>query len=77
MVHAFGGIGRKPDATRLQVLLEQVVEPRFIDGRLTPFEHVDLPLIDIDAEDMIAHFSEAYARDQTNITGAENRQAHM
>ena len=70
------GIGGEIESAGAMVRQHHVLQARFVDRNHTVLESVDLVGIDIDAEHLIADFSQAAAGDQTDVAGAEYRYFH-
>ena len=54
-----------------------VIEPGLINWHVATIQASNLGLIDVIANDMVAHFGHAGACHQADITGAENAYLHM
>ena len=76
MLDAFCRVGRELEAPGREVALQQVVQPRLVDRRLAALEHLDLALVDVDAQHVVADLGEARARDQADVAGTENGETH-
>jgi len=70
------GIGGELQASFLVVLHHHRGQTRFENRDLPLIEAIDLGAVDIDTNDLIAHFSQAGARDQTDIPGTEYSNFH-
>ena len=77
VLDAFGRVGREVEAPGREVLLQQLIESRLIDRRLAALEHLDLPLVDVHAQDVVTDLGETSAGDQSHVTGAEDGETHM
>jgi hypothetical protein len=50
--------------------------PRLVDGDLSGAQALDLGGVDVDAGDVVAHFSKTGAGDQADVAGADDGQVH-
>ena len=69
-------IGREGQTTRSGIAGDQGLQPGFVDRHLAALQALDLVRIDVDAEHAITRIGEAGARDEPDITGTEDRDAH-
>ena len=69
------GVG-EAEALRRHVAVDQVLEARLVNRDFTALEHVDFALVVIDANDVVANFREASARDETDISGTNDAEIH-
>ena len=76
MCHCGGHIGRELQPCGGDIALHHRVEPRLVDRNLAAPEHFDLARVDIEADDMVAHFCQACARDQAHIACANDSNFH-
>ena len=58
------------------VAVHEFLEPGLVNRNLARLEHVDLALVVIDADDVMADFGKARARDETDVTGADDAEIH-
>ena len=70
------GIG-KPEPFRRDVAMDELFQPRLINGDLTRLQHVHFALIIVDADDVVAHFRKACSGDQTDIAGTNYTKIHF
>src|SRR5262249_34053013 len=70
------GVDGELQATGLAIVGDEFLEARLEDRDLAGFEPRDLGRVDIEANDVVADFGEAGARDEADIAGAENRDTH-
>ena len=77
MLDAFRGVGREVEAPGREVALQQLVEAGLVDRRLAALEHLDLALVDVDAQDVVADLGEARAGDQADVAGTEDGETHV
>src|SRR4051794_27905405 len=61
---AVGVIGREVDPPRRGVTLNELFEPRLVDGNLSTYERGDPLGVDVQAGDPVAQVGEAGARDE-------------
>ncbi|MCY1520177.1 hypothetical protein D9M68_549480 [compost metagenome] len=73
---AFGGIGREAQASGGEVAVEQSLQARFVDGRLTRVESGDTAFVYVDAAHGMTYFCQAGRLGQSNIAGSENSDLH-
>ena len=77
VLHAFGRVGRELDAAGREVLLDQRIETRLVDRRLAALEPLDLALVDVDAQHVVAGLGKARAGDQAHVTRTEYGDSHV
>src|SRR5205085_94132 len=58
------------------VLGDQRLKPRLVDGHLARFDHLDLLGITVDADDAVAEFGKARATHQPDIPGSDYCDVH-
>ena len=58
------------------VLFNEVLEARLVDGDVPGLQQVDLLFIIIDADHFVTHFSETGARDQSDVSRTDDRKIH-
>ena len=77
MVDGLFNIGGEMQAAGGDIAADHLEEPRLVDGD-TPFlQDTDLFRVDVDADDVIANFSQTGATDQTDITGTDDGDFHV
>ena len=59
------------------VARDQVVEARLVNRDLASVERIDLALVEVATDDVIAHVGKAGARDQPNIPGTNYADLHV
>ena len=74
--NAVGPASTLTAAAMLESCRLQDVEARLVDGYLARLQARHLAGVDIDADDVIARFGKAGARDQADITRTENCNFH-
>ena len=77
MVNGLVDVGREVQATGGHIAPDHFLQPRFVDGYAASFKDADLFRIDIKAENVIAHFGQTGATDQSNVTGADDGDFHV
>ena len=68
------GLERQPSG--LDVGGDHLVETRFEDRNLAPLQPVDLGLVGVHADDIVAEFREAGTRDQSDIAASDHDDTH-
>jgi hypothetical protein len=76
MVDALLYISREFQSTGLLVSFHIGVQARLVYRYLAFIQPRNLVFVDIDTDNVIAHFSHAGAGDKANISGSKNRQSH-
>ena len=71
-----GSVGAETQATGGVIVADECFQSRLEDGNDAPLKAGDLVRIDIDADNIIADFSQAGTGYQTNVAGAENGHSH-
>ena len=71
-----GGIGGEIELASRVVTLDDRLEAGFIDGDDALLEALYLGFVDVNADDVVAHFRETGAGDQTYITGTKDCDLH-
>ena len=74
--HALLDVAGEVKALRLDVAQHDFFQARLEDGNFATQQHVNLGLIEIDAQHIVAHFGKTRAGDETYIAGAYNCQFH-
>ncbi len=69
-------VGGEVQAAGGDVAADHFLQARFVDRNAAFFEDADLFRIDVQAEDVVAHFGQTGATDQTDITGTDNGNFH-
>ncbi len=69
----FGG---KRQASFLNVLVNQLLEPRLVDRNLAGIQRVDLCPVDVDARDVMARVRKTGSGHQPDISGTYHRDFH-
>ena len=64
-------------ASCLHVALDQIVEPRLVDGNVAVSKVCNLFLVDVDTGHVDANLGEACARNKTYISRTNNRYIHF
>jgi hypothetical protein len=59
------------------VARDDFFQARFVDGDAAAVQQVDLALVDVEAEHIVAEFRQAGAGDEADIAGADNRNLHF
>ncbi len=75
-MHRPGKVGGKPKTLFLYVPSNEFLKTRFIDGELPLLQPGNFLLIDIHTDHVIAGFSEARSRHQTDITCPNHTDLH-
>src|SRR5690606_25039346 len=78
-VRGFDGLGevrREVEAVLAEVPLEEPLDAGLEDGELAAAELLDLPLVDVHADDVVPHLGEARARDEADVAGSDNSDLH-
>ena len=76
VIHGFLGVGRELEAPGLDVAFDIGLEAGLVDRNLALVQASDLVLVDVVADDVVAHFGHAGACDEADIAGAEDGQSH-
>ncbi len=71
-----GEIGGEAEAPGGRVAGDDLVEARLVDRDLASLQARDLAVVLVDAGDFDAEFGKARARNQADIAGADDRNAH-
>jgi hypothetical protein len=71
-----GHVGRERQAAVLLVALDVRLEAGFIDGKLIALQSIDLALIHVGANDVIAGLGEARANDEADVSGSDHSDIH-
>ena len=66
----------KRQAALLLVALDELVEPGLVDRQDVLLQPVDLALIDVGADDVVAGFGEARADDEADVAGSDDGDVH-
>ena len=74
---AFRRVGRELEAPLVDVALDEHVEAGLVDRDLALLQALDLARVDVDADDVVAGFRQAGARDQADVAGAEDCDFHV
>ena len=72
VIHGFLGVGRELESPGLDVALDVGLEARLVDRDLALVQASDLVLVDVVADDVVAHFGHAGTGDEADIAGAED-----
>ena len=75
-LHAFGQIGGEGEPAGRDVARDELVEARLEDRHDAPLQRVDLGLILVDADDVMAEVRKAGSGNQADIAGSDHRDAH-
>ena len=73
---ALGDVGRERQAPLGGVVRDQLVEARFVDRDLAAIEAVDLGLVEIAADDVVAHVRKAGPRHQPDVPRTNDTDLH-
>src|SRR6185369_2606535 len=68
------GAGAQP---RADVALQQRIEAVLVDRRLAAIDALDLRRVDVDADTVVPDLGEAGTRDEADVTGADDGDAHV
>jgi len=69
------GVGRgEPQPAAVDVLGEQLGQPRFVERDLAGAQPVDLRRVDVQADDLVAELDHAHGMGGAQITGADDGQ---
>ena len=60
-----------------EVALKNDFEAGFINGDRTPFKFFDFGFVNVNADDVVARFSEAGSCHQANVSGSDNCNIHL
>ena len=71
MIYSLFDVRRELEAACLHVALDISLEAGFVDRYLALVQASDLALVDVVADDVVAHFGHAGACDEADIAGAE------
>ncbi|MPN47360.1 hypothetical protein SDC9_194962 [bioreactor metagenome] len=69
-------VGGEAQAAGRDIAADHVLQARFVDRNAAFLKDADLLRIDVQTEDIIAHFGQTGTTDQTDITGADNSNFH-
>jgi len=75
-IHRGGQIGGEAEPPRLHVLLHQLLQPRLVDRHLARLQPGDLARVLVDADHVMAEIRKTDAGHQSDIAGANHRNAH-
>ena len=75
--HAGCDIGRKLQAASGAVACHDLFQARFVNRDAAVVQDVDLVLVDVETEHVVAEFRQAGAGDQAYVTGADNGNFHV
>ena len=67
------GVRREAEPALLAVAGDHLVEARLVDRDLAGVQARDLGRVDVDADDVVAGVRQAGAGDETDVTGAKDR----
>ena len=76
MRDAFLDVGRELEPTGFGPALDHRLESGLVDRHLAALQPLDLGLIDVDAQHVVARVRETRTRDETHVAGSENRYPH-
>ena len=76
MVHARLRVGGELQAALRHIAGDEFIEPWLVDGHPTRVQQRNLARVHVYADDMVAHFRQAGARNQPYITRAEDGEFH-
>ena len=74
--HRLVGVGGEVEPPGGMVLLHQLLEPGLVDRHAPGLQPLDLGLVDIDAEHVMADLGQHRPLHQPDISGSENRDLH-
>ena len=77
VLDSFGKRRREAEASGLHIAFDQRIEPRFVDRHDSVVQAVDLALILVDADHVVAEIGEASARDEADIARANHCDFHV
>jgi len=69
-------VGRETQAARRAVARDHFLQARLVDRHAAVVQHVDLRLVDVETEHVVADVGETGARDQTYVTAADDSEIH-
>ncbi len=69
------GIG-EAQALGGDVAVDELLEAGLVNRDFAALQHVHLALVVIDADDVVADFREAGARDETDVAGTDDAEIH-
>ena len=75
--HTFLHVRGEVQALGFDVALHDFLQAGFEDGYLAATQHVDLALIQVDAEHVVAHFGETRACHQAHVARSHDSQFHF
>src|SRR5213076_2619965 len=76
VANAFGGVGGEVQPAFGMVGLHHRLEPRLVDRDDAVVEAIDLGLVHVDADHVMADLSQAGSGDEADVAGAEDGDAH-
>ena len=74
--HGFGDVGRETEPPGGQVLGDERLEPGLEDRQLSPAESRDLLGDDVGAQHVVSGLGQAGTHDQSDVSGADDRDVH-
>src|SRR5207302_693890 len=75
--HRLGQCDREADPLGGDVLVQQLFQPRLVDGGLSLAERRDLLFVHVDAHHRVPRIREADPRDQSDVAGPYDDDAHL
>ena len=72
--HAFLDVRREMQPLRLDVALNDFLQPGFENRNLAAQQQIDLALVKINAQHVITHFGKTCASDEPDVSGSHNGQ---
>ena len=76
LLHGRGQVGGEGQAVVLDIALDIILQPRFVNGDASLLQGLHLGDVGVHANDFIAHFGKAGPGHQTHIACADYRQFH-
>ena len=58
-------------------MTDEFLQPRLVDRRFAGVQHLDLPVIDVHTDHLVAALGKTGARHETNISGSNNCYLHL
>jgi len=76
VMHRGGDVGGELQPAIGGIALDHLFQTRLMDRDAAAVEDLDLALVDIETEHVVAHFRQASAGDQADLAGADNGDFH-
>ena len=74
--HRLLQVGREGKPPGRHIGRHQLVEPRLVDRHPAGLQRFDLAVVLVDTDDVVSEIGKARARDETDITRTDHRDAH-